>query len=272
MPELPEVETTRQGLEPALRGQKVSTLTVRDSRLRWPVPAELQNLVGSEILGLRRRSKYLLLNASTGCALIHLGMSGSLRLTTPTVELRPHDHLLLDLDSGAQLRYHDPRRFGSWHWISAGEDPLNHPLLRNLGPEPLGPDFSMETLANACRGRARAIKLTLMDAAVVVGVGNIYACEALFDAGIDPRRPSSRLSRARLGRLVEATRAVLTRSIQQGGTTLRDFVNGQGNPGYFAQSLQVYGREGQPCPRCQRPIRREVLGQRSTWFCPHCQR
>lgn len=270
MPELPEVETTRRGLAPHLVGAGIIGWTVREPRLRWPVADELAALRGRKIRGLSRRAKYLMLECEGGSALIHLGMSGSLRLCEPADELRKHDHILMDLSTGRQLRYHDPRRFGVWLW--AGERPLEHPLLRGLGPEPLERAFDAEYLHERCRRKKAAIKQTIMDARVVAGVGNIYACEALFLAGIDPRRASGAVSRFRLGCLVEAIRKVLRASLRQGGTTLRDYLRGNGEPGYFRQRLGVYGREGEPCRSCGCPVRRVTLSQRSTFFCPACQR
>ncbi len=270
MPELPEVETTCRGVRPHLEGRRIAAVLVRERRLRWPVPPEIDGLAGQRVEAVRRRAKYILLHCGRGCAIVHLGMSGSLRLCRPEAPWRPHDHLALVMESGIQLRFHDPRRFGCWLWTAA--DPLAHPLLRGLGPEPLGDAFTAAHLARCCRGRAAAVKPVIMDARVVVGVGNIYACEALFAAGIDPSRPAGRISRRRLARLVDAIRAVLRRSIGMGGTTLRDFLDERGRPGYFRRQLQVYDRAGQPCRRCGTLIRRVRLGQRSTYYCPRCQR
>jgi formamidopyrimidine-DNA glycosylase len=269
MPELPEVETTCRGIRPHLTGQRILAVEVRERRLRWPVTEEIDALAGQRVKDVQRRAKYILLHCDRGHALIHLGMSGSLRLCDPSVALRKHDHLALSLESGLQLRYHDPRRFGSWLWVTG--DPHQHPLLRDLGPEPLGDDFTAAYLAQACKGRARSIKQTIMDARVVVGVGNIYACEALFTSRIHPAKPAGRVSHAKLALLTDAIRAVLARSIEQGGTTLRDFLREDGSPGYFRQQLKVYDRAGQPCHDCGAPIKRTVLGQRSTFFCPRCQ-
>jgi formamidopyrimidine-DNA glycosylase len=271
MPELPEVETTCCGIRPHLLGRRIAAVEVRERRLRWPVPAQIDALAGACVSSVERRAKYILIRCgAAGCAIVHLGMSGSLRLCGPDVPWRKHDHLGLALADGMQLRFHDPRRFGCWLWTPG--DPLAHPLLRDLGPEPLGGGFDTGHLAHACRGRAASIKQVIMEARVVVGVGNIYACEALFASGIDPRRAAGRISRARLARLTEAIRTVLGRSIEQGGTTLRDFLREDGQPGYFRQQLQVYDREGEPCRACATPIRRIVLGQRSTCYCPSCQR
>lgn len=270
MPELPEVETTCRGIRPHLTGRKILGAEVRERRLRWPVATEIDALAGQRIQAVERRAKYILLRFADGTAIVHLGMSGSLRLCDWSTAWRKHDHLALLLEGGLQLRFHDPRRFGCWLWTDA--NPLDHELLHGLGPEPLGGDFNEAHLAAACAGRKAAIKQTIMDARVVVGVGNIYACEALFTARIDPRRAAGRISSGRLGRLAEAIRTVLARSIEQGGTTLRDFLREDGSPGYFRQQLQVYDREGQPCRQCCAPVRRIVIGQRSTYFCPRCQK
>lgn len=270
MPELPEVETTCRGIRPHLAGRRIVAAEVRERRLRWPVPQGIDALAGQRIGSVQRRAKYILLGADKGTAIVHLGMSGSMRLCSPQLEWRKHDHVGLTLEGGLQLRYHDPRRFGCWLWTES--DPLQHDLLRKLGPEPLGDAFTVEHLARVCAGRKASIKQTIMDAHVVVGVGNIYACEALFMAGIDPRRAAARVSRARLSLLLDAVKAVLAHSIEQGGTTLRDFLREDGSPGYFRQQLQVYDRAGEPCRKCGAPIRRIVLGQRSTCFCQHCQR
>ncbi len=272
MPELPEVETTRRGIEPHLLGRPLGTIIVRETRLRHPVPDSLTGLAGDHVLEVRRRGKYLILDLERGGALlIHLGMSGSLRITGKVEDFRKHDHIAFGLPGGLQLRYHDPRRFGLVLHLAKG-DPMEHPLLASLGPEPLGPDFHAAHLHAACRKRSAPIKQVIMDAAVVVGVGNIYASESLFHAGIRPRTAARRVTRARLEGLVEAIRRVLTDSIEQGGTTLRDFVGGDGQPGYFRQKLYVYERAGQPCRVCGGPVRQAVLGQRSTYWCPACQR
>lgn len=270
MPELPEVETTRQGVSPHLLGQRVDNLWLHNASLRWPVPANLPALMqGQPVTGVDRRAKYLLIHQPGGTALVHLGMSGSLRVCEGNEPLRRHDHVELRLSSGRHLRYNDPRRFGAWLW---SEDWPGHPLIRELGPEPLGELFTGDYLYSQARGRKTAIKAFIMTNQVVVGVGNIYASEALFMAGIDPARPAGRISRVRLTALVAAIRQVLASAIAQGGTTLRDFINSDGNPGYFKQSLLVYARLGEPCPRCQRPLQGRRIGQRSTVFCRHCQR
>ena len=271
MPELPEVETARRGIAPHLVGRRIRRLEVREWRLRWPISRRLPAaLRGRAIEAVGRRGKYLLIRAGGGTLLWHLGMSGSLRVLADPPPPGPHDHVDLELSGGTVLRFRDPRRFGSLHWI--GGDPLRHRLLAGLGPEPLGEDFGGDWLHARSRGRRAAVKTFLMDARVVVGVGNIYASEALFEAGVAPSRPAGRISRARYGRLAEAVREVLARSIEAGGTTLRDFTEADGRPGYFARELRVYGRAGEPCVRCGEPVRVRTLGQRSSFYCPRCQR
>ena len=268
MPELPEVETTRRGIAPHLEGRRVSGCVVRQARLRWPIP-DLRHLSGQTVRSVRRRAKYLLIDFDHGSMIIHLGMSGSLRVLPCDRPPRTHDHF--DLCLGKQcLRLHDPRRFGAMLW-AAGDDPSQHPRLADLGPEPLSEAFDGACLQRATRGRRTPIKALLMDGRVVVGVGNIYATEALFHAGIHPARASGRVSRARLDQLAGAVKAVLRHAIERGGTTLRDFVNESGEPGYFAQELFVYGRAGQPCRRCGSVIRTRQIGQRASAYCPHCQ-
>lgn len=271
MPELPEVETVRRGLEPHVAGRRISALVVRERRLRRPIPRGLEaRLAGAVITGLSRRAKYLLLHTDRGSALAHLGMSGSLRIVDAGRAAGPHEHYDLVLANGRAVRYRDPRRFGLFLW--AGARPERHPLLAHLGPEPLGPDFDGARLHRASRGRRVAVKSFLMDASVVAGVGNIYASEALYRAGIHPRRAAGRIAAGRYALLADAVRGVLAEAIGEGGTTLRDFVAAEGSPGYFRVHLAVYDREGLPCPRCAAPIRREVIAQRSTYYCPHCQR
>jgi formamidopyrimidine-DNA glycosylase len=270
MPELPEVETTLRGVLSHVLNKRISEVIVRDARLRWPVPEFIQELEGQRINAGTRRAKYLLFTTAKGTLLMHLGMSGSLRIVPTDTPWRKHDHFALTLDSGKQLRLHDPRRFGAALLIEG--DPAEHKLLRDLGPEPLGDAFTAEDLKKACAGKTAAIKLVIMDAHVVVGVGNIYASEALFMAGIDPRKPAGKVTLPRLKRLVTAIREVLAASIEMGGTTLRDFLNEKGEPGYFQQTLRVYGRKDQPCRVCGTKVRQITLGQRSTFFCPKCQK
>ena len=271
MPELPEVETTRRGIAPVLQGQRVLSVTLRDCRLRWPIDPGLGLiLTGQRLDAIERRGKYLLLRFNEGTLLVHLGMSGSLRVVPAATAHRLHEHYDIEFTNGQILRYHDPRRFGCAIWIAG--DPLLHPLLRDLGPEPLGPDFDAARLAALARGRRASVKTFLMDSSVVVGVGNIYASESLFLAGIDPRRAAGRVSLQRYAKLVTAVRGVLAASIERGGTTLRDYVNGHGEPGWFAVQLRVYGRTGEACTVCGTAVRQATLGQRSTFWCPACQR
>lgn len=270
MPELPEVETTRRGIEPHLVNHVIERLDIHEPRLRWPVPDTVQALVGARVAAVSRRAKYLLIHVDSGAAIVHLGMSGSLRITTDEQPRRKHDHVEMHLSSGGILRFHDPRRFGCLLW-QANTDPV-HPLLEKLGPEPLSDDFHAAYLFQATRRRNVAIKVLLMNAAIVVGVGNIYASEALFAAGVRPGRAAKRVTRADAVQIVDTIKTILARSIESGGTTLRDFVNSDGTPGYFAQSLAVYARAGQPCRQCGEPIRQRVLGQRSTFWCSRCQR
>ena len=270
MPELPEVETTRRGIEPHLTGQKVKVMVVRQPKLRWPVPEALpERVAGQVISSVERRGKYLLLNIAGGAVMIHLGMSGSLYLVAEDQPAAYHDHVDLVLESGMALRLTDPRRFGSVLWQAGGE---SHELLEKLGPEPLSDEFNADYLIRKCNGRKQAIKQLIMDSHIVVGVGNIYANEALFSAGIHPKRQAGRVSAIRLARLVEEIKQVLARAIEQGGTTLKDFVGGDGKPGYFKQELNVYGRAGKSCHNCNANLKEIRLGQRSTVYCPECQR
>jgi formamidopyrimidine-DNA glycosylase len=270
MPELPEVETTRRGVEPHCLNRTVEQVNVRDARLRWPVPDTLPAVLrGQVITAVERRGKYLLFRTPIGSLLVHLGMSGSLRVVAPADTPGRHDHIDLLLDGGACLRYHDPRRFGCFLWQPPGEV---HSLLSHLGPEPLSGDFDGQLLHRLSRGRKGPVKNFIMDGKVVVGVGNIYANEALFLSGIHPARAAGRISLARYRRLSDNIKRVLTSAIDQGGTTLRDFVGGDGKPGYFAQQLHVYGRSGQPCGACGGELRELRLGQRSSVYCVTCQR
>ncbi len=271
MPELPEVETTCRGIEPHVVGNTITRLRIHEPRLRWPVPDDLPSQVAGQVIQrIDRRSKYLLMRLPEMTLLWHLGMSGSLRLAEPSSPRRKHDHIELLLSSGQCLRYHDPRRFGCL--LAYQGQGFEHPLLASLGPEPLAAGFGGDWLYKRSRGRKVPVKAFLMDASVVVGVGNIYANEALFRSGIRPDRPAGRISRARYQRLADTVRQVLAEAIAQGGSTLRDFVNGQGEPGYFQQTLAVYGRGGEPCRACQRPLVEVRLAQRSTVYCKYCQR
>ena len=271
MPELPEIETTRRGIAPHVTSQTVRRVVVRQRQLRWQIPDTLEMaLSGQKINAVERRAKYLLLHAGNGTALLHLGMSGSLRILPNAAVWKKHDHVSIELASGLCLRMHDPRRFGALLWTT--DLPERHPLLRDLGPEPLGNRFNGPYLYEQSRGRKAAVKTFIMDGRVVVGVGNIYASEALFMAGIDPRRAAGRVALSRYEKLALAVRQVLSAAIEQGGTTLRDFLNSDGEPGYFSQQLQVYERAGQACKICNTPIKAVRLGQRSTYYCPRCQR
>jgi len=269
MPELPEVETTRRGIEPYLVGQRVNRVLVRERRLRWPIPDDLDvRLSGQCIQAVKRRAKYLLIEAEVGTLIGHLGMSGSLCLVESGSPAAKHAHVDIELSSGLALRYTDPRRFGALLWTL---DSAQHPLLAKLGPEPLSDDFSGEHLYRLSRGRQTAIKPFIMDNAVVVGVGNIYASEALFAAKIDPRRAAGSIARARYLRLGTHIQQILQQAINKGGSSLRDFVGADGKPGYFQQELWVYGRSGLPCKVCGRALRETRLGQRSSVWCGHCQ-
>ena len=270
MPELPEVETTRRGLAPHLEGRRITGVTLRRPDLRWPIPPQVMRLLpGEPITDIRRRAKYLLLDTAPGSALLHLGMSGSLRVLPGDTPINAHDHVDIALDSGRVLRFNDPRRFGCLLWQPAGE---THALLAGLGPEPLSGDFDGDYLHALSRGRRASIKTFLMDQAVVVGVGNIYAAESLFRAGIAPGRAAGRVSRAQYAALAAAVREILAHAIRRGGTTLRDFISPDGVPGYFEQELFVYGRDGAPCRVCGQPLRGRRLGNRATAWCRSCQR
>jgi formamidopyrimidine-DNA glycosylase len=246
-------------------------LRVRERRLRWPIDAKIESSVRSQLVrSVDRRAKYLLIRFDAGTLIVHLGMSGSLRIVSAETAPRPHDHWDLVTQSGKTLRFHDPRRFGSLHWTAG--DPLEHPLLAKLGPEPLSPAFDAEYLYRATRKRSVAIKHLIMNSHVVVGVGNIYANEALFRARISPRRAAGRLTRAQAQALVRAIKGVLAEAIEIGGTTLRDYVNASGSPGYFNQKLFVYERAKQACRVCKTPIKQFAQGQRSSYWCATCQR
>ncbi len=268
MPELPEVETTRLGLMPIL-GASVLALEVMQARLRLPVPDSLHTIVGERLDTLQRRGKYLLLGTNKGTALIHLGMSGSLRLTNSNEPYRKHDHVALKLNNDFSLRFHDPRRFGLFLWLE--DEPNQHTLLSALGPEPLSSAFTTEHLFALSRNKKQVVKSFIMDGHVVVGVGNIYANEALFCAGIHPLTPAKALSFTDYQRLHAHICRILAAAIERGGTTLRDFVNSKGNPGYFQQELMVYGREGKNCVNCQHTLLLVRVNNRSTVYCSHCQ-
>ncbi len=270
MPELPEVETTRRGIEPYVLGNVVQGLIVRQPNMRWPVPNDLhEKIVNQKILSLTRRGKYIIFSFGTGALIVHLGMSGSLRITQANALVKKHDHIDILFSQEVCLRYHDPRRFGCLVWAEG--DPLSHPLLAELGPEPFDEKFNGDYLYQSAQNKTSAVKSFIMDSHIVVGVGNIYANEALFRAGIDPRRSAGRISLKRYDHLAGLIVEVLTQAITQGGTTLRDFVNASGKPGYFQQTLAVYGRDGEPCVICGSPVISVRLAQRSTFFCPRCQ-
>lgn len=269
MPELPEVETTRRGITPWLDGALIRHAVVRQPRLRWPVPSAIQTLRDQPVHAVTRRAKFIVLTLDAGQLLLHLGMSGTLRVLPADSPAGKHDHLDLVLDSGQALRLRDPRRFGAALWAAPGE---THPLLAHLGPEPLSDAFTGAWLYQRSRRRKQAVKTFIMDNRTVVGVGNIYAQESLFRAGIHPSRAAGRISAARYERLAGAIREVLSRAIRAGGTTLRDFTNATGSPGYFRQQLAVYGRGGEPCPACEVPLKQLRHGQRSTVYCGYCQR
>ncbi len=271
MPELPEVETSRLGITPFIQQQQITAITVRNVKLRWPVPvAELQVLIGQTINHVERRGKYLKLVCGSGYLLIHLGMSGSLRILQEDEKAGKHDHIDLQVASGAILRYNDPRRFGCW--LFQADNSVEHKLLVLLGVEPLGEEFTADYLYQHSRGKSQAVKTFLMNSHIVVGVGNIYAAESLFLAGIHPKAKAGKISLQRYAKLVAAIKQVLAAAIQQGGTTLRDFVKSDGKPGYFKQQLHVYDREKTACDICCAPIKKIKLSQRSTFYCPKCQK
>jgi len=271
LPELPEVENTRRGLSPHVRGRRVTALRVYEPRLRWPVARNLpRKVAGQRIVRIGRRGKYLLLELESGTLLLHLGMSGNLRAVPASAARLAHDHFDLLLDSGLALRFNDPRRFGCLLYTDT--DPRRHPLLAHLGPEPLSAAFDADYLFRITRGRRVAVKHVLMNSHLVVGVGNIYASEALFRGRIRPQRRAGSLSHADCARLVRGVRAVLRQAIRAGGTTLRDYRGADGLPGEFRQRLYVYERAGKPCRRCGTPVRALTQGQRSTYYCPSCQK
>jgi formamidopyrimidine-DNA glycosylase len=271
MPELPEVETTKKGIAPYVVGEVVKDIIIRDRKLRWPIPTSLKRSLKDQLIRkLRRRAKYLLFYTDKGCMILHLGMSGSLRVTDNKTSHEKHDHVDIIFESGYILRFRDPRKFGSLLWTK--DDPLDHRLINHLGPEPLSDEFNTDYLYSRSRKRTQSIKTFIMDSRIVVGVGNIYANEALFLAGIKPTQKAGKVSKARYDNLVNEIKNVLTHAIEKGGTTLRDFFNGEGKPGYFSQELQVYNREGEPCTKCNKPIKMIRLGQRSTFYCANCQK
>lgn len=270
MPELPEVETTRRGIAPHVKGHKIAAVVTRDGRLRWPVPKSLKKLLpGQSIDSVKRRGKYLLLETKVGTLIMHLGMSGSLRVIDEKVAPEKHDHVDIVFKNRKVLRLRDPRRFGAV--LFTKDDPLDHKLLKHLGPEPLSSEFTGDYLFEISRKRQVVIKTLLMNSHIVVGVGNIYANEALFLAGIHPKKKAGKLTHAECNKLVHAVKNVLKAAIKAGGTTLRDFTRSNGEPGYFRLSLKVYDKKGEPCPRCGKPISHAVIAQRSTYYCTQCQ-
>ncbi|MGK0298278.1 MAG: formamidopyrimidine-DNA glycosylase [Gammaproteobacteria bacterium] len=270
MPELPEVETTCRGISPHIIGASVDKVEIRNHKLRWPVPKKIGMLLpGMSATSVHRRGKYILVQFDVGWLIIHLGMSGSLRIVHKSVLPEKHDHIDIFFDTGNVLRYKDPRRFGSIHWTT--DAPANHKLLKNLGPEPLSNDFSRDYLYSISRGKTQSIKTFIMDGRNVAGVGNIYANEALFNSGIRPSSGAGRLSHRRCEKLAKSIKNILNKAIKKGGTSLRDFVNSNGNPGYFQQELSVYGREGLPCKFCKKPLWAKFINQRSTFYCTSCQ-
>jgi len=270
MPELPEVETTRRGIEPHVKGRTISRLVVRDKRLRWPIPDEMPAWAQDQkIVSVKRRSKYLFIALERGTLLIHLGMSGNLRVLLDDPTPGKHDHVDVELDNGVRIRFNDPRRFGAWLYTEG--DVNDHELIAHLGPEPLTDSFNFDYLYQLTRKRKTKIKTFVMDAKNVVGVGNIYANEALFLSSIYPHKLAGKITKAECERLVDNIKSVLTKAISQGGTTLKDFVGGDGKPGYFAQSLNVYGRAGEPCFRCETIVKEMRTNNRSTYYCTSCQ-
>ncbi len=274
MPELPEVETTKRGISPHIENKTISQVTVRNGRLRWPIPADLATtLIGKSLSKVQRRAKYLLLyfdQVESQALLIHLGMSGSLRIVKPQEAPLKHDHVDIAFDGNTILRYSDPRRFGCILWLE--QDPMQHKLLSHLGPEPLSEEFDGDYLWALSRKRTSAVKQFVMDQQVVTGIGNIYASEALFTAGVRPDRAAGKVSKKQYQIFAEEAKRILQRSIIQGGTTLRDFVGGDGKPGYFAQQLLVYGRKGEPCPTCGTTLKEKRISNRSSVYCPKCQK
>lgn len=270
MPELPEVEVSRLGISPHMLGKRINKIVIRQKQLRWPIPNEVHLAEGQVINSIDRRAKYLLLNTDVGTIILHLGMSGKLRVVSTDLQVEKHDHIDFQLDDGNCLRFNDARRFGACLWQAKDEPQIT--LLTGLGPEPLTEAFDGQRLFDLSRGKQVAVKNFIMDNKVVVGVGNIYANESLFQSGIDPRRPAGKVSKKRYFDLAERIKVVLAYAIEQGGTTLKDFTQADGNPGYFAQKLQVYGRAGEPCLTCASDIKSMVIGQRNSFFCPTCQR
>ncbi|EGQ7700392.1 bifunctional DNA-formamidopyrimidine glycosylase/DNA-(apurinic or apyrimidinic site) lyase [Vibrio vulnificus] len=268
MPELPEVEVSRMGITPHLLNQTIQSLIFRTPKLRWVIPSELKKLQGQVIRHIGRRAKYLIIETDVGSAIVHLGMSGSLRVLDADFPAGKHDHVDLKLSNGIVLRYNDPRRFGAWLYAAPGED---HDVLGNIGPEPLTNAFDGQYMFEKAQGKRVAVKQFIMDNKIVVGVGNIYASESLFRSRILPTRATMSLSAEEWQRLVSHIKQTLQTAIEQGGTTLKDFSQADGKPGYFAQELQVYGKAGEPCPECGEAIQEQKIGQRNTFYCSYCQ-
>lgn len=269
MPELPEVETTKNGISPYLEGFIIEKIVVRQPKLRWMVSEELKQITQQKVTGLSRRAKYLIIHTEQGYIIGHLGMSGSLRIVSPQDTVDKHDHLDIVVNNGKILRYNDPRRFGAWLWTDNLEE---FHLFLKLGPEPLSEEFNADYLWKKSRKKQTALKTFLMDNAVVVGVGNIYANETLFLCGLHPEKAAGSLTKAQCSQLVEQVKQVLTTAIQQGGTTLKDFLQPDGRPGYFSQKLLVYGNKDKPCPKCGTKVESLMIGQRNSFYCPKCQK
>lgn len=269
MPELPEVETAKNGISPYLDGFIIEKIIVRQPQLRWPVSAELRQISQAKVTALSRRAKYLIIHTTQGNIIGHLGMSGSVRIITEHDPVEKHDHLDIVMNNGKIMRYNDPRRFGAWLWTDNLDE---FHLFLTLGPEPLSEAFNADYLFKKSRKKQTALKAFLMDNAVVVGVGNIYATEVLFKCGLHPQKPAGKITKAQVALLTETIKAELTRAIQQGGTTLKDFFQPDGKPGYFAQELQIYGKKGKDCPKCGAKIESLVIAQRNSFFCPKCQK
>lgn len=270
MPELPEVETTVRGIRPHLIGNIISEIDIRERRMRWPIEDCVLKSLQHPITKVSRRAKYILIHTEPGILILHLGMSGSLRICPHEIELKKHDHFILKLHTGMEMRLHDPRRFGCVLWHE--QDISEHRLIKNLGPEPLSDRFTSDHLIRSSKGKKTSIKQHIMNNKTVVGAGNIYACESLFRSGIRPTQHAGKVSKTKLIELSANIKTVLSEAITQGGTTLRDFLRENGQPGYFKQELNVYDREGEPCRNCHTAIKRIVISARSTFYCPHCQK
>jgi len=270
MPELPEVETTLRGIEPHIAHQTITNIVIRNPHLRWPVPTNLPRKArGKKLLQLTRRGKYILFHIDTGTIILHLGMSGRVRVLSKPEAPKKHDHIDICFSNNHYLRFTDPRRFGALLWTE--ENPDLHPLLAHIGPEPLTPAFNASYLHDRAKNKKVGVKSYIMDGKIVAGVGNIYAAEALFEARIHPETPAGKVSLEQYKALVTAIKAILKKAIKKGGTTLKDFKRSDGSPGYFSIDLKVYGRDGQPCVHCSTPLKLIRMGQRSTVYCPHCQ-